>query len=129
MNRAERRADFLSRHRRAQPRAGLVNESANQSTASHANLPVSDAQRASNVQLRIEELVLHGFVPRDRYVIGDAVQQELTRLFVARGVPAQLIERASAARLDAGSFKVSAESKTHTVGAQIAGAVYGGWKR
>ena len=36
---------------------------------------------SANLNLHIEELVLHGFAPGDRYRIGEAVQQELTRLF------------------------------------------------
>jgi hypothetical protein len=131
MNRAERRADFLSRHR--QSRAGLVNEPANQSTANARNQAGSaamlDRPRASNVQLHIEELVLNGFAPHDRYLIGDAVQHELARLFTERGVPAHLMDRGRATRLDAGSFSVRAETKTHAIGAQIAGAVYGGGRR
>ena len=38
-----------------------------------------------NIELHIEELVLHGFSPRDRDAIGEAVQRELTRLFVEQG--------------------------------------------
>ena len=33
----------------------------------------------ARVELHIEELVLHGFPPRDRARIGDAVQAELDR--------------------------------------------------
>ncbi len=31
-----------------------------------------------NIELHIEELVLHGFSPNDRHAIGEAVQRELT---------------------------------------------------
>ena len=45
-----------------------------------------------NIELHIEELVLHGFSPGDRYRIGEAVEQELTRLLADRGVPQSLAE-------------------------------------
>ena len=35
------------------------------------------------IRLRIDQLVLHGFDPRDRHAIGDAVRDELTRLLSA----------------------------------------------
>ena len=44
------------------------------------------------IELHIEELVLHGFAPADRYRIGDTVQRELTRLLAEQGMPASLIQ-------------------------------------
>ena len=43
-----------------------------------------------NIELHIEELVLHGFAPKDRYTIGEAVQRELSRLFAEQGVHSSL---------------------------------------
>jgi len=43
-----------------------------------------------NIELHIEELVLHGLSPGDRYRIGEAVEQELTRLLADQGVPESL---------------------------------------
>jgi hypothetical protein len=40
------------------------------------------------VELRVDELVLHGFAPSDRHAIGDAVERELTRL-LAKQLPVQ----------------------------------------
>jgi hypothetical protein len=82
-----------------------------------------------NIELHIEELVLHGFAPKDRYLIGEAIQHELTRLFAEQGVPAFLAQNAEIARLDGGSFNVPAGTKTETIGAQVAQAVYRGGKR
>lgn len=39
-----------------------------------------------NVELHIEQLVLHGFAPSDRYRIGAAIQQELARLLAQQGI-------------------------------------------
>lgn len=131
MNRAERRADFLSRHRRAHSRAGAEVrpevEPANPQTAPRAASLVESM--TGNAQLRIEELVLHGFAPRDRYLIRDAAERELTRLFTERGVPRQMTAKASVARLAAGTINLEAGSKAQTVGAEIAGALYGGRRR
>jgi len=83
----------------------------------------------SNIEVHIEELVLHGFASKDRYLIGEAVQRELTRLFTEQGVPAFLSQSGEIARLDGGSFNVAAGSKAETIGAQVAQAVYGGGKK
>jgi hypothetical protein len=79
--------------------------------------------------LHIEEVVLHGFNPRERYTVGDSVQQELTRLITERGVPSSLIAPRTSEQLDAGIFHASSNLRPHTLGAQVARAVYGGLKR
>ena len=84
--------------------------------------------RRTNIELHIEELVLHGFAPADRHRIGEMVERELARLFVEEGVPAALASGLEAPRLDAGAFHVAANSKAEAVGFQVAQAVYGGLK-
>src|SRR3712207_3298477 len=59
-----------------------------------------------NIELHIEELVLHGFAPGDRYRIGEAVQRELARLFAEQGVPPSLVGGGEVAHLDGGSFAI-----------------------
>lgn len=78
-----------------------------------------------DVELHLEELVLHGFSPGDRYRIGEAVERELTRLFIEQGVPPSLAQGGEVAHLDGGMFKVAPGSKAEAIGAQIAQAVYG----
>ena len=78
------------------------------------------------IEVHIEELVLHGFAPGDRYAIGEAVQGELTRLFTTQGVPAPLSAGAEVGRVDAGAFPVGAGAQTEGVGTGAARAVYGG---
>lgn len=82
-----------------------------------------------NIELHIEELILHGFAPSDRYLIGAAVEQELTKLFAEQGVPPSLAHGGEMARLDAGTFQLAMDSKANAVGIQIAQAVYGGLSR
>jgi len=81
------------------------------------------------IELHIEELVLHGFAPGDRYRIADAVERELARLFAEQGVPPSLAQEAEMARLDAGAFKMAPGAREEAVGAQVAHTVYGGFSR
>lgn len=85
--------------------------------------------RARNLELHIEQLMLHGFSPGDRYRIGAAVEAELTRLFTEQGVPPSLAQNGEVARLDGSAFEVAPGSKAEAVGAQVAEAVYGGLNR
>ena len=78
-----------------------------------------------NIDLHIEELVLHGFSPNDRYAIGEAVQRELTRLFSEQGMHASLRGGFEVERLDGGTFHVKQGAKAGIVGTQVAQAVYG----
>jgi hypothetical protein len=83
----------------------------------------------NTIELHIEELVLHGFPPKDRHLIGEAVQRELTKLLSERGIPSSLSKGGEIARLDGGSFNVKQGSKADVVGRQVAQAVYGGMQR
>jgi hypothetical protein len=78
------------------------------------------------LDIHIEELVLRGFAPGERYSIGAAVERELTRLLVEQGVPPLFARDNEARNLDAGWFLAAAEVRGETVGTQIAQAVYGG---
>lgn len=81
------------------------------------------------IEFHIDELMLHGFAARDRYRIGQAIERELARLLTVQGVPSTLTQSADIAKMNAGSFNVSSASKSATIGAQVAQAVYGGLKR
>ena len=79
-----------------------------------------------NVELHIEELVLHGFEPADRFRIGEAAERELSRLLTERGTPPSLAHGRETARLDGGSFEAKPDSTAESIGAQVARAVYRG---
>jgi len=81
--------------------------------------------RRPNIELHIEELVLHGFAPGDRHRIGEAVERELQRLFAEQGAPLSLMQGGAMEHLDGGSFGVAVGSRAEVVGAQLAQAVYG----
>ncbi len=79
-----------------------------------------------NLELNIDDLVLHGFAYGDRYLIGAAIERELARLFAERGTPSSLAESGDLPRLDGGAFEVTPGAKPAAIGAQVAQAVYGG---
>jgi len=81
------------------------------------------------IELNIEELVLHGFSPGDRYRIGEAVEQELSRMFADQGVPQSLERGREIANMDGGAFEVATGSRAQVVGVEVAKAVYGGLGR
>ena len=85
--------------------------------------------KPKNIELNIEELVLHGFSPGDRHRIGEAVEQELTRLLAEWGVPQSLELGGEIGYVDGGAFEVAQGSRAQIVGAQVAKAVYGGLRQ
>ena len=81
--------------------------------------------KSTRVEILIDELVLHGFSPADRDVIGDALQRELGRLVTG----SQLGEQASTRSIDTVRTPrpvISAQARPAVVGAQAARAVFGG---
>jgi hypothetical protein len=82
-----------------------------------------------NVELRIEELVLHGFPPGNHHRIGDAAERELSRLFTEQGVPPSLARGADTQHLDAGAFEMNPDLGAEAAGEQIARSLYGGMAR
>jgi hypothetical protein len=81
--------------------------------------------RPANIELHIEELVLHGFAPGDRHRIGEAVVGELQRLFAERGVSPRLARDGEVSHLDGGVFEMAHGAGAETIGARIAQALYG----
>jgi hypothetical protein len=79
-----------------------------------------------SIELRIEELVLHGFSPGDRHRIAEAVQWELTRLLADPAMRASLAIPRATARLDGGSFQLVANSKPEAIGVQVAQSLHRG---
>ena len=81
--------------------------------------------KPKNIELNIEELVLHGFSPGDRYSIGEAVERELTLLLADQSVLQSLERGREIAYVYGGAFEVAQGSRAQVVGAQVAKAVYG----
>lgn len=81
-----------------------------------------------NMEFDIEELVLDGFPPGDRYLISDALQKELARLFVEGGIPSLLALSGDYPVLDAGWLQLEPKSNADTIGRRIAGTLYQGFQ-
>lgn len=81
---------------------------------------------AYNVELHIDEIVLHGFAHRDRYTIQEVLQRELTRLLADGGLPSLLHQSIDASRLDAGAVMMHKGMSPSDVGIQVAQSVYRG---
>lgn len=79
-----------------------------------------------DIELHIEELVLHGFSPAYRYRIAEAVERELARFFSEQSIPPALLNGGEIAHMDGGAFQVQSEARPDTIGAQVARAVFRG---
>lgn len=80
--------------------------------------------RPREIEVHIEELVLHGFAPSDRWRIAEALEEQLHGLLAAKGIPPAWLS--SPERIDAGAINAAGLAKPTTVGAEIAGSVYRG---
>ena len=80
-----------------------------------------------SVELHIEELVLHGFAPGDRFAVGDAVESELARLLHEQGIPISLRFRNATDEIRNATFNATHNAKPSTIGRQISQAVYQGF--
>jgi hypothetical protein len=79
---------------------------------------------SGDLDVRIDELVLHGFAPHEQHRIRDTLEQALARLFRERGIPPGLANGAASPSLDAGDFGVAAGSSPSALGERIALALY-----
>jgi len=83
--------------------------------------------KPARIELIIDELVLHGFAPGERYAIGEAVQAHLESLFAASSVaPSRSV---SIDRLAPQQMELTSGAKAETIGSGIAQAIHGGLPR
>jgi hypothetical protein len=80
-----------------------------------------------DIELYIDEIVLHGLAVHDRYAIAEAVQHELTRMFTEGSVPSMLLNGREVSSLNAGLFHVMQHSNDGALGKGIANTVYKGF--
>ncbi len=85
--------------------------------------PTTSTQRA-NVELHIDELVLHGFAARDRHHIAAALERELTRLIAQGDVAHPPGGSMQLDRIDAGSFHLDPAARPGHIGQTVAQRVY-----
>lgn len=79
-----------------------------------------------NIELHIEQLVLHGFEAGDREAIGEAVRAELVRLLTEKGLPASLEGGLEIGKISTGVFHVGHGESAGGIGEQVASTVHGG---
>lgn len=84
---------------------------------------------SGSFRLHIEEMVLHGFGVVDRHRIGDAVQQELSRLLTEPGATGTLTRSAYRPMIDAGSVQVEPGLTPEAIGIKIAQSLHKGIRR
>ena len=77
-----------------------------------------------NVEIHIEELILHGFHPADRQRIGEALEQELVRLASTQGISDGFSDDVHIPLLDGGSFQMGTGGRPETAGAGIARSLH-----
>lgn len=79
-----------------------------------------------NIELHIDELRLHGLDPAHRVALARAVEQALTQLLAARGLPSTLHQEGVVAQLDGGALTLTPGAQPEALGAQLAQAIYAG---
>ncbi len=80
---------------------------------------------ASRVEFVIDELVLHGFAPADRYAIAEALSAELQQLAASRSA-ADLARIGTLPILRTAPVNLKPGARPAAVGAQVARAVHAG---
>lgn len=77
-----------------------------------------------DIEINIEELVLHGFGRRDRFRIAQAVEQALAQMIAERGATPLLLQGGNIDRQES-TFPSNPADKPHATGTHIARSVYG----
>lgn len=76
------------------------------------------------IEIYIDELVLHGYSLSDRYDISEALQNELSRLIIAQGLPISFLRNVNIPSIKNVSFQQSRNMNSEMVGGQIAESLY-----
>jgi hypothetical protein len=87
------------------------------------------SERSPRIELRIEELVLHGVDAADRHRIGDAVERELVRLLERGPLPPHLSTESAIDRIEGGLHRLPGRVSPAAVGAAAARAIHDGMRR
>jgi len=81
-----------------------------------------------NISIHIERLILDGLPisHSQRPLVQAAVEAELVRLLAADGLSPDLMTGGAMSHAPGGSIQLTSDGNPHTLGQQIAQAVYGG---
>lgn len=88
--------------------------------------PRAPGSNAQEVEVHIDELVLHGFSPGDGRPIADAIENELTRLISRDGLPASATKAFELAHASWGPLRIMQGDRRESTGAALARAIYQG---
>lgn len=91
--------------------------------------PDDNCEAGRRIEVRIEELVLHGFAPADSHRIARAVRRELAKQLRQSGMPESTRNPSALACIDGGAFHVPAGAAPWTIGARIGASIYQGLQR
>lgn len=80
----------------------------------------------TRVVVHIDELVLKGFRPEDRHAVAGALRTELARRLTDARAVQSLLSRGDVARLNVGTFRVSADARPSATGTMAAQSIVGG---
>lgn len=83
---------------------------------------------AQDVEIHIEELVLHGVDVSDRAALGEALQRELQRLVAEQGIPTLLASPERFQRWSPAPLTLDAGMKPDQLGARLAWTLHQGWR-
>jgi hypothetical protein len=78
----------------------------------------------ARIDLRIDELILHGVAARDRHRVADAIEHELARLIAERGVPGGLAPSAPRDDARTAALAMPRSGRSDDLGRGVAQAIY-----
>jgi hypothetical protein len=85
-------------------------------------------RKMQDIEIHIDELVLHGFARNDYEGIKNAIEAELVRLISANGIPQTMASPENYRRIDGVEFNMPNGKNAAHIGNAIAGSVYNGLK-
>jgi hypothetical protein len=86
---------------------------------------VMKQEKSPDIELIIDELVLHGFAQRDRRSLSDSIAVELTRLLSDEGLPSGFDRDTAMLHVSGREIAVSSAAGTQGIGTDIARSIYG----
>jgi len=91
--------------------------------------PRQSQDSPGSVELQIDELVLDGFDAVDKHAIGNAVERELARVFLERGIAQVTGDEIEIDQIRAGATALDRSSDGEAIASELAKVLSGGLKR
>ena len=87
----------------------------------------SRSASSPSIEIRINQLVLHGFAHADRRPIAESIERELRVLLTNQDFTAT--DSFTVEQVTGGSFQIESKRRNESAGANIARAIYGGLRQ